>query len=176
MSGTGAKFLREQLEAGTFVAEHERVFPKILEALTDPAGSSDPELEPLAFRALAGLALCRPDIPRYEETLLEFLSREALSTAAKMQVLSVIRAHIPDPDRFLAALRLYGSVLSHPDRALADFAARTLLQALTEMRVGGSLESVLAREEVRLACARVLGRLSREGWLEAGELLDLLEL
>ena len=167
------EFLKSELESGAYVMHHEAVFRAATEALT--SAERDPELEAPALEAMAGLAVRYPEGSRYWEGFVSSVKDASVSSASKTKAMQVVRSGLLDPDQASSALRLYRFFLDHSEARLSDLAARTFLQTLTEMRVGGQMERVL-RDSFRTELREILAALGTAGWLEAGELAGFLEL
>lgn len=170
------EYLRKELEEGTFFLHPEEIRVKLAAFFEGRQGAAaeDPELDGIAFQLVAGLAVYQPG--NFSGELAARLKLPDVSAETKIKSLQVVRQHLLDPERMMTCLSLYGIFLRSSDSSVRDFSARSLLQTLTEMRVGGLLEAVLSEDEPRSQVAAVLRELSGQGWLEAGELLDLLEL
>lgn len=167
------EFLESELESGAYVIHHEAVFRAATKALT--SAERGPELEAAALEAMAGLAVRYPEGSGYWEGFASSVKDASVSSASKTKAMQVVRGGLLDPEQASSALRLYRFFLDHYEAGLCDLAARTFLQTLTEMRVGGQMETVL-RDSFRTELRDILAALSRAGWLEARELAGFLEL
>ena len=170
------EFFRTELEHGTYFLNGPEIYGKLKEVFEKRASSRewDQEVDHLSLELLAGLAVFH--FGEYEKELERLLRDPTFSAEAKIKGLGVIRHHFLDPDHVLAGLRLYPLFLNANEPGLRDFAARSFLQLLTEMRVVGGMGGVLRDEGTKGEIRRILKELSARGWMEADELLDLLEL
>lgn len=166
--------LQRELEEGTYFLHPLPVFEKIEKTLQLRAKASgwDPDFDGVLLGLLAGLSVFDR---AYSQKLEGLLRDPSFSHASKVKALNVIRQHFIDPDHSAPCLDLYGFFLEAPG-PVKDFAARSLLQLMTEMRVGGQVDLILAKDSNREKITGILATLSEQGWLEAAELLDLLEL
>jgi len=173
--GSIKDFFKREIENGTYFLHHEEVFQVWQQALAEKAknGGWDQELEGLSCEILAGLAVYHPHA--YRKEFEAVIQDSQISEEGKMKALHVIRHHFLDPDHASSCLRLYKMFLESPHPGLKDFAARSFMQLLTEMRVGGQITSVLSKDDSRKEIENILKSLSGEGWVEADELLDFLE-
>ncbi len=174
--GEKKNFFRDELEKGTYLLNHEKVFQNINLVLGErkKAKGWDCELDSLVLELLAGLAVHHPS--HYGGYFREVLLDLSIPVEAKLKSLQIVRYYFLNPDCILVSARLYKEFLYSPDASLRDFSIRSFLQAVTEMRVGGQIASALSCDESREEIRRILQDLSRDNWLEASELLDLLEL
>jgi len=170
------KDLKRELEEGSYFLHREPVFEKIQKVLQLRRGTAkwEASLDELLLELLAGLSVF--DRAAYAAKFEELIRDQNFSKPAKVKALHMIRQHLMDPEHSAACLALYRFFLEAPDDHLRDFAARSILQLMTEMRVGGQMDLILAENLNRKKITGILKNLSGQGWLEAAELLDLLEL
>lgn len=169
------QFLKQELERGTYFLKTQEISAKLKEIFHErsKAATWDSELDDLSCELLAGLSVYDRSCAQEFKNLIE---DTRFSKQSKVKALNVLRYHLVNPDHASSSLELFGCFLNSNDPSLVDFSTRSFLQILTEMRVGGQMPLILKQDENREGITRVLKSLSEKGWMEAGELLDLLDL
>lgn len=169
------KALLEKIETGEFLLKPEETFTQIKSVFASGAYREDPELEEICLKLLAGLAVYFFN-SEYGREFLRALKDPVFTPAAKINSLEVTRYYLTDPRHVFPCLQIYRHYLTSEEPEVKDFACRSFLQTISEMRVGGQITELFAVPQVSGSTRILLQELSAQNWLEADELLDLLEL
>lgn len=165
----------EKIDSGEFLLKPEETFTQIKSVFTSGAYREDGELEEICLKLLAGLAVYFFN-SEYGREFLRVLQDPVFSPLSKINSLEVTRYYLTDPRHVFPCLQIYRHYLTAPEPAVKDFACRSFLQTISEMRVGGQIVELFAVPQVSGTIRILLQELSAQEWLEADELLDLLEL